>query len=532
MYNPKRKAVAYARFSSDNQRDESIDAQLRAINEYAEKNNYEITEHYIDRARSATTAERPEFLRMIKDSADRTFDVVIVHKLDRFARNRYDSAKFKYDLKKNGVMVISVLENIDGSPESVILEGVVEAFAEYYSKNLSRETKKGLKENALKGVHNGGTPPLGYTIDPNTKKLVVVPAEAEAVRIIFKNTINGVGYTETIYQLNELGYKTKSGRPFGKNSIFSILKNEKYIGRYVYGKVRETLCGTTEPPLVIENNHEAIISQEDFDKVQVIMGTRKHHKTKSNAVLKENYLLSGIIKCGSCGASYSGNRHRSSRDKKFHVTYRCCNKHSHTNIVCRNKEVNKPKLETIVLKLLADLVFSPEQLARVKEEFTSYVAATEGDHIGLLQALEKEFSAADKKKQNLINVIASTGNTSLVDALNKVEFDQDVLKQQISSLKLQLSEKMIANEKIEQAFVRAKDMFVSNRLKHARELILLFVESVIVRENDVVITINETPMLETKLLKEHIFTRQEVNSIKTEEPVVQQKLTEQINNHK
>ena len=182
--------------------------------------------------------------------------------------------------------------------------------------------------------------------------------------------------------------------------------------------------------------------------------------------------------------------------------------------------------------MLADLVFSPEQLARVKEEFTSYVAATEGDHVGLLQALEKEFAAVDKKKQNLINVIASTGNTSLVDALNKVEFDQDVLKQQISSLKLQLSEKMIANEKIEQAFVHAKEMFVSNRLKHARELILLFVESVIVRENDVVITINETPMLETKLLKEHIFTRQEVNSIKTEEPVVQQKLTEQINNHK
>ena len=182
--------------------------------------------------------------------------------------------------------------------------------------------------------------------------------------------------------------------------------------------------------------------------------------------------------------------------------------------------------------MLADLVFSPEQLARVKEEFTSYVAATESNHIGLLKALEKEFSATDKKKQNLINVIANTGNVSLVDALNKVEFDQDVLKQQISSLKLQISEKMIANDKIEQAFVYAKEMFVSNRLKHARELILLFVESVIVRENDVVITINETPMLETKLLKEHIFTRQEVNSIKTEEPVVQQKLTEQINNHK
>lgn len=511
MYNLKRKAVAYARFSSDNQREESIDAQLRAINEYAEKNNYEIIEEYIDRARSATTADRPEFLRMIKDSANRNFDVVIVHKLDRFARNRYDSAKFKYDLKKNGVMVVSVLENIDGSPESVILEGVVEAFAEYYSKNLSRETKKGLKENALKGVHNGGTPPLGYCIDPQTKKLKIEPSEAEAVRIIFANTIKGIGYTETIYQLNELGYKTKANRSFGKNSIFSILTNEKYTGKFIYGKTRETLGGVAEPPLVIENNHEAIISQEDFDKVKSILGHRKNSRPKSNVVLKENYLLSGIIKCGSCGASYSGNRHRSSRGKKFHVTYRCCNKHSHTNVICRNKEINKPKLEIIVLRLLSDLVFSPEQLARVKDEFAAYVNSTESDHIGLLNALEKEMAKVEKKKQNLVEVIASTGNASLVNALNQIELDQDVLKQQINSLRLQIDEKMIAEEKIEQAFARAKEMFVSNRLKHAREIILLFVEGITVRETDVAITINETPMLETKLLKEHIFTREEIN---------------------
>ena len=511
MYNLKKKAVAYARFSSDNQRDESIDAQLRAINEYAEKNNFEITEQYIDRARSATTSERPEFLRMIKDSANGNFDYIIVHKLDRFSRNRYDSAKYKYDLKKNSVMVVSVLENIDGSPESVILEGVVEAFAEYYSKNLSRETKKGLKENALKGIHNGGVPPLGYCVDPKTKQLIVEPTEAKAVKIIFQNTINGIGYTETIYQLNNLGYKTKAGNSFAKNSLFSILNNEKYTGKFVYGKVRETLCSTGEPPLVIENNHEAIISQEDFDKVQSILGNRKHRHPKSNSTLKEHYLLSGLIRCGCCGASYSGNRHRSSRDKKFHVTYRCGNKHRNTTLACRNKEINKPKLETIVLQLLSDLVFSQEQLDRVKNEFNAYVNSHENDHIALLKTLQKEAAAIDKKKQNLINVIANTGNESLVTALNALETSRAELQYRINSLSTKVNEKKIAEKRIENAFIKAKNMFVSNQLNNAKEIIMLFIKSIVVRETDVVITINETPMLETEILKEYVFTREEVN---------------------
>jgi hypothetical protein len=116
-----------------NQRDESIDAQLRAAEEFAKANNFSIVKTYIDRAKSATSDRRPEFQNMIRDSASGLFDICIVHKLDRFSRDKYDSAVYKRKLRANGVRLVSILENLDGSPESVILESVIEGMAEYYS---------------------------------------------------------------------------------------------------------------------------------------------------------------------------------------------------------------------------------------------------------------------------------------------------------------------------------------------------------------------------------------------------------------
>ena len=162
-------AVIYARYSSDMQRDESIDAQVRAITDYASRNNMIIVGEYTDKAKSATTDRRGEFQRMIKDASQKKFDVVLVHKLDRFARNRNDSIAYKLELKRHNVAVVSVTEPLDGSPESIILESVLEAMAEYYSKNLAREVEKGKKENALKGLHVGGRPPLGYDVDKETR---------------------------------------------------------------------------------------------------------------------------------------------------------------------------------------------------------------------------------------------------------------------------------------------------------------------------------------------------------------------------
>ena len=284
------KAAIYARYSSDNQREESIEAQIRAINEFAERENIKIVKTYIDEARSATTDDRPQFLKMIKESELGLFDTLIVHKLDRFSRNRYDSAFYKKKLKDNNVRLISVLEHLDNSPESIILESVLEGMAEYYSVNLSREVMKGMRETALQCKHNGGLPPLGYDVAKN-KTYIINPNEAKAVKLIYELYSNGVGYNLILSRLNELGYKTKKGKFFGKNSLYSILTNEKYNGIYVFNKSSKKINGKRnshkhkldEEIIKIKDGMPKIIDDDLWNEVKKKMDNNKAHRGAAQA---------------------------------------------------------------------------------------------------------------------------------------------------------------------------------------------------------------------------------------------------------
>ncbi len=202
------KAVIYARYSSDSQREESIEGQIRECTEYAEKNGITVLRSYIDRALSARTADRPEFQSMIKDSEHKLFDVVLIWKLDRFSRDRYDSAHYKRILKKNGVKVISVKENISDGPEGIILESMLEGYAEYYSAELSEKIHRGQKENALKGKNNGGGIPLGYVLGPE-QKLVLDPITAPLVQEIFQRYADGEIVRTIVEDFNKRGLKKK-----------------------------------------------------------------------------------------------------------------------------------------------------------------------------------------------------------------------------------------------------------------------------------------------------------------------------------
>jgi len=178
------RAVIYPRYSSDNQREESIEAQVRACTEYCKAKGYVIVGMYPDEATSARSDNRPGFQRMIADAKRGLFDVVVVHKLDRFSRDRYDHAFYKRELRQCGVRLESVLERLDDSPESVILEAMLEGISEYASKNLAREVMKGLRENALACKHTGGVPPLGYDVGED-RRYVLNEREAEAVHYIY-----------------------------------------------------------------------------------------------------------------------------------------------------------------------------------------------------------------------------------------------------------------------------------------------------------------------------------------------------------
>ncbi|QEH69968.1 hypothetical protein EKH84_16840 [Cellulosilyticum sp. WCF-2] len=209
------RAVIYARYSNDNQREESIDAQIRATKEYIEKKEWCLVDTYIDRAKSATSAKRPEFQRMIADSQQGKFDMVIVQKLDRFSRNRYDSIFYKQKLKDNHIKLVSVTEKLDNTPESLIFESLNEGFNEYYSANLSREVRKGMKETAMQCKHTGGTPPLGYDVD-GQKYYIMNVQESIIVKEIFNKYLEGYGYNYLLDYLKEKGYKTKSGKDFAR----------------------------------------------------------------------------------------------------------------------------------------------------------------------------------------------------------------------------------------------------------------------------------------------------------------------------
>jgi len=270
------KAVIYARYSSDSQREESVEGQLRECKEFAEKNGITILNNYIDRALSAKTDNRPQFQAMIKDSAKHLFDVVIVWKLDRFARNRYDSAHYKAILRKNGVKVISAKETIAEDSTGILLESLLEGYAEFYSAELSEKVKRGHTENALKAKYNGGGMPLGYVKGENQEyqlDLPLVPLVLET----FTRYSEGQTIKSIVDWLNDSGVKSKNGKPVSINMVTSMLKNRRYTGTYVYGD------------LTIPDAIPAAIPMDLFERVQERMEKNKRAPARHKA--EDDYLL-------------------------------------------------------------------------------------------------------------------------------------------------------------------------------------------------------------------------------------------------
>ena len=248
----------YARYSSHSQTEASIEGQLKVCHEYAERNNLKIVHEYIDRALSGTSDKRPEFQQMIKDSDHKMFDYVLVYQLDRFARDRYDSATYKHKLKKNGVRVISAKENISNDASGVLMESVLEGMAEYYSVELAQKIKRGMNLNAQKCKFNGGLMPYGYKKGENND-YVIDKEEAKIVKRIFETFVEKQNATLIANELNALGLKTTAGYPWDIDAVRRLLANEKYIGNYRYKEI------------FVKNGIPSIIDNETFSLAQEIL---------------------------------------------------------------------------------------------------------------------------------------------------------------------------------------------------------------------------------------------------------------------
>ncbi|WP_084295298.1 recombinase family protein [Caldanaerobius polysaccharolyticus] len=465
------KAVAYCRYSSDNQREESIEAQIRAIKEYADRNNIEIIKIYADEAKTATTDDRPQFLQMVKDSELGLFQAVIVHKLDRFARNRYDSAFYKRQLKKNGVKLISVLEPLDDSPESIILESVLEGMAEYYSKNLAREVMKGLKENAYKARFNGGIPPLGYDIKDG--HYVINEKEAEAVRLIFQMYRDDYGYRHIIDELNLRGYKTKKGGNFSKNTLNAILKNQKYIGTYIFNKgTKNNHNITKDDVIIIENAIPAIIDKKTFEEVQQKMKNTK--KTQGTHNAKTVYLLTGLVYCGECGAAMTGNLGRS----KYRY-YRCNVKDRSKQ--CSNKDISKDKLEAYILDQLQKKIFNDDVLPvlakKLNNENKNIVAEREDER----KILARRYEEIIKSINAIVDTIAAGHFHPSLDAkLTELENQKSEIEIRIKELDMKPDISIITEEMIREYLNKDKGVFVAGDLRKIKQILSTYINKITV----------------------------------------------------
>lgn len=485
------KAVAYARFSSDLQREESIDAQIRAIKQFAEQNGY------AHRGISGTTDNRPQFQAMIEDVKNSNISAVIVHKFDRFARNRADSAIYRRELEIQGVKLLSVLENFDDSPESVILQSVIEGYNEYYSKNLRREVMKGLKENALSCRHTGGTPCLGYDVDKSTMKLVVNEWEAEAVKLIFKLYLEGFGYSHIINELNKKGYKTKRGAAFGKNSLYEILRNEKYAGVYVYnlsaskntlGKFNRHKSKPDDEVIRIDGGVPQIISKENFQKAQQIMTARKRKTAAFRA--KQEYSLSGKIICGECGCSYAGNSRKPNATHPLYVSYRCTKRNG--KIKCINPEIQRDLIESIVLKKLANKVFDEKFLPEVICKYNEFAAAKNTELTASISAIKDKIAKTEKGIANIVNVIMQTGSVALSDKLKELECDKAKFEETLREKEQTLFEMKVNEKELKQAFKKAKKMLESGTLSNKKAIIDRYVKQIILYRDKIAIEFNVT----------------------------------------
>lgn len=493
-------AVIYARYSSDMQRQESIDAQIRAIEEYCKKNQILIKRTYIDEAQSATTDHRDQFLQMIKDTKELKVDYCIVHKLDRFSRNRYDSAFYKRELKQNGVRVLSVLEQLDDSPESIILESVLEGMSEYYSKNLAREVRKGQKENALAARHNGGTPPLGYDVTPDGK-YVINQTEAAAVQKIFDMYCNYYGYAKICDALNREGYRTKRNMPFGRNSIHDILCNEKYTGRYVFNKRASKKTGNRvfKPDseiIRIDGAMPRIVSDEQWQRAQEI---KEAHRHKSRQGSRHFYLLSGKLFCAECGSAYTGSGYTHGRGGARYFQYMCTNRKAKRG--CTNKALNSEYIEMAVINEIRSR-FNEKFIERMVTEIGEAMQRQNQTRVSSDAVVKDLRSKVEKVKQK----INKTWDLYYNDMLPMDKFSQQIdrLNQEQETLNAQLDSvtKKDPSSEWNPKEIRRKLYDVLKTLENSddgslREIVDCFVDRIEVSKDDVIIHMNTVPFSQT-----------------------------------
>lgn len=445
-------AFGYVRVSTGKQDELSPDSQAKLLKDYAKSHGYVVSKIFFELGISGRKADkRPEFQKMIglAKSSDHPADAILVWKFSRFARNQEESIVYKSLLKKkHNVDVISISEPLVDGPFGSLIERIIEWMDEYYSVRLSGEVTRGMREKAERGGYQA-RPPLGYKIVSHKEPPVIVPEEAEVVKLIFEKYVHdGMGLFEIARLLNSHNFKTSHGKEFERRSIEYILQNPTYCGMVRWNRtINESKEIRPESEWIIaEGEQPAIISKELFDKAQERY-KREYRPRGARPASTYKHWLSGIVKCPACGRTMTACKIEN--NKQTYCYFRC---YGYSKGKCAAKNsISSLKLEPAVLESIKSV------LDTGKITYRKIEAKTE-DTADLKTILEDQIKKIDVKLQRIKEAYMNGIDTMEEYKENKriVQGEKDSLEKQLSELK---EEKISTKNEDNDMLMRVKNVY-------------------------------------------------------------------------
>lgn len=479
--------VAYLRYSSENQTENSIEYQRESIQKYCSTHNLVLMKEFVDRAKTGTTDRRESFQEMIQEASQGPqWTKVLVYDHSRFFRNTQKALEYKKRLENNGVELISIMHpQLDKTPESELIDGFELLLAEHYSKKLAENTHDGLKNKASSAGHCGGKPPLGYDLNADGK-LIINQGEAELVQQIFKMYLGNYSYSKMAEVLNKKGYRTKTGSLFRKNSFYSILRQEKYTGVYIWNRASAKQNGmrnshkskALKDQVRIQGGCPSIISRADFEEVQKKMQERTHGKAESKA--RRYYMLGGkgFLQCGICGKSMTGTVRKS--HGKTYITYQCP---SHKAKHCETKEVRADRLNLIVAQQLAEFFFREDRLKDWEDLLRSDIRDDPEN-----KSLKNRIKGIDKKMENILQNLEDVVSKALTQRLDELAQKKEELENKLKKF-TNVPTKLTTND-IRKYKTRFIQLLMNEDIPEARQFLKDTIKKITVYNNKITVTFN------------------------------------------
>lgn len=446
-------AYILARYSTDNQDQDSIEVQVEKCSSWCEKESIPVLDVFADFAVSGMKDTRPQYERMMTLLQQGGADTVVIYDQSRMFRKMTAWFQFRDELENLGVRVVSVTQPMIGGdlmdPANFLAEGSMALFNQMWVLQTRQKVVEKMRYMARNGQFTGGPPPLGYRVED--QKLAIDPDEAEIVRRIFAMYMDGKSYRQIVQLMNSQGIRTRRGSDFGANSIHDILKNKKYIGTLVYGKTAQKPNGTrnshrTSPNVIeIENGCPAIIEKEMFEAVQKKMEARK--RTGGRTPTRDDFTLRKKVFCGECNSPmhihYSGS--------KTNYVYYLCTAQKRTH-VCQNKPIRADWLEEEIARRLREAIGTPSDRSRLLEILRKQRETVQSGAGERMEALVRRRREITTKLENASDAILQ-GLTSktLMEKVQALEAEKATLDYQIDMHHKEVEQVSLSDKAIEEA---------------------------------------------------------------------------------